>query len=54
LLQNFDRRKIISTNGLSIFHANNVYKKIEGIGLTVDHKLTATLEDGKLKFPDYP
>lgn len=50
LLQNFDRRKIISTNGLSIFHANNVYKKIEGIGLTVDHKLTATLEDGKLKF----
>lgn len=50
LLQNFDRRKIISTNGLSIFHANNVYKKIEGIGITVDHKLTATLESGKLKF----
>jgi hypothetical protein len=50
LLQNFDRRKIISTNGLSIFHANNVYKKIEGIGLTVDHKLTATLDAGKLKF----
>lgn len=50
LLQNFDRRKIISTKGLSIFHANNVYKKIEGIGITVDHKLTATLEAGKLKF----
>ncbi len=50
LLQNFDRRKIISTNGLSIFHSTNVYKKIEGIGLTIDHKLTATLEDGKLKF----
>jgi len=50
LLQNFDKRKIISTNGLSIFHAANVYKKIEGIGLTVDHKLTATLEAGKLKF----
>jgi hypothetical protein len=50
LLQNFDKRKIISTNGLSIFHAGNVYKKIEGIGLTVDHKLTATLEAGKLKF----
>lgn len=50
LLQNFDRRKIISTNGLSIFHAGNVYKKIDGIGLTVDHKLTATLEAGKLKF----
>ncbi|MCO1337028.1 hypothetical protein MO867_22140 [Microbulbifer sp. OS29] len=50
LLQNFDRRKIISTNGLSIFHSANVYKKIEGIGLTIDHKLTATLEGGKLKF----
>ncbi len=50
LLQNFDRRRIISTNGLSIFHSSNVYKKIEGIGLTIDHKLTATLENGKLKF----
>lgn len=50
LLQNFDRRRIISTNGLSIFHSANVYKKIEGIGLTIDHKLTATLEKGKLKF----
>ncbi|MFN2812460.1 DUF4868 domain-containing protein, partial [Escherichia coli] len=50
LLQNFDRRKVISTNGLSIFHSTNVYKKIEGIGLTVDHKLSAILEGGKLKF----
>ena len=50
LLQNFDRRRIISTNGLSIFHSANVYKKIEGIGLTVDHKITATLESGKLRF----
>lgn len=50
LLQNFDRRRIISTNGLSIFHSSNVYKKIEGIGLTVDSKLAAILEDGKLRF----
>lgn len=50
LLQNFDRRRIISTNGLSIFHSSNVYRKIEGIGLTIDHKLTATLESGRLKF----
>ncbi|CAH7300721.1 conserved hypothetical protein [Vibrio chagasii] len=50
LLQNFDRRRIISTNGLSIFHSSSVYKKIEGIGLTVDSKLTAILEDGKLRF----
>lgn len=50
LLQCFDRRKVISTNGLSIFHAANVYKKIEGIGLTIDTKLTATLEGGRLRF----
>ncbi|HDY8106438.1 TPA: DUF4868 domain-containing protein [Vibrio vulnificus] len=50
LLQNFDRRRIISTNGLSIFHSSNIYKKIEGIGLTVDSKLTAILEGGKLRF----
>lgn len=50
LLQSFDRRKIISTNGLSIFHSANVYKKIEGIGLTVDHKLTAILEERRLRF----
>ncbi|GAA3720426.1 hypothetical protein GCM10022421_30900 [Oceanisphaera sediminis] len=53
LLQNFDRRRIISMNGLSIFHSANVYKKIEGIGLTVDSKLTAILEDGKLRFHSF-
>ncbi|MDN3238055.1 Kiwa anti-phage protein KwaB-like domain-containing protein [Pseudomonas sp. WAC2] len=50
LLQNFDRRKIISTNGMSIFHSSNVYRKVDGIGLTIDHKLTATLENKRLKF----
>jgi len=50
LLQNFDKRRIISTRGLSIFHAANVYKKIEGIGLTVDYKLTAILDGNRLKF----
>ena len=50
LIQQFDKRKIISTNGLSIFHSSNVYKKIEDIGVTVDSKLTATLRQGKLSF----
>jgi hypothetical protein len=50
LIQHFDKRKIISTNGLSIFHSANVYKKIEGIGVTIDSKLSAILEDGNLKF----
>lgn len=50
LIQHFDKRKIISTNGLSIFHSSNIYKKIEGIGLTIDSKLTAILKGGTLEF----
>lgn len=50
LIQHFDKRKIISTNGLSIFHSSNIYKKIEGIGLTVDSKLTAILKRETLEF----
>lgn len=53
LIQHFDKKRVISTNGLSIFHAANVYKKIEGIGLTIDSKLTAILRDGALKFHSF-
>lgn len=53
LIQYFDKKRIISTNGLSIFHSSNVYKKIEGIGLTVDGKLTAIFRDGALKFHSF-
>jgi len=49
-IQGFDKRKIISTNGLSIFHSENVYKKIEGIGLTIDSKIIAVLKGDILKF----
>jgi hypothetical protein len=50
MIQYFDKRKIISTNGLSIFHSGDVYKKIEGIGISIDTKLSATLQGGVLKF----
>lgn len=53
LIQMFDRRHIISTNGLSIFHSRNTYKKIEGVGLTVDSKLTAILKGSDLKFNSF-
>lgn len=53
LLQYFDKRRIISTNGLSIFHSSNVYKKIEGIGLTIDSKLTAIIRDDSLNFHSF-
>lgn len=53
LIQHFDKKRVISTNGLSIFHSANVYKKIEGIGLTIDNKLTATLRESSLKFNSF-
>ena len=52
-IQHFDKKRVISTNGLSIFHSSNVYKKIEGIGLTVDSKLTAIIRAGSLKFHSF-
>ncbi|QOL14349.1 MULTISPECIES: Kiwa anti-phage protein KwaB-like domain-containing protein [Dickeya] len=53
LIQHFDKRRVISTNGLSIFHSSNVYKKIEGIGLTIDSKLSAVLRGSSLKFHSF-
>lgn len=49
-LQNFDKRKLITDTGFSIFHAQNVYKRIEGTGLTIDTRITAKLTEKKLEF----
>lgn len=53
LVQNFDKRKIISTDGLSIFHSANTYRKIDGIGVTLDTKLSAILKDKTLRFHSF-
>ncbi|MCE8037026.1 DUF4868 domain-containing protein [Halomonas sp. MCCC 1A11062] len=53
LVQNFDKKRIISNNGLSIFHASNVYKKIEGSGIKIDNKLSAILYGKELKFNSF-
>lgn len=53
LIQAFDKRRILSTSGLSIFHANNVYRKIEGVGLTIGTKLTAVLTGARLRFQSF-
>lgn len=50
LLQSFDKRKILSTKGFSIFHSSDVYKKVEGIGLTLDTRLCGILRGKTLKF----
>ena len=53
LLQGFDRRRIINANGFSLIHADNMFGKFEGGGLTLDNKLTAIIEDDSLKFASY-
>lgn len=50
LIQHFDKRKIISTNGFSMFHSTATYKRVEGIGLTIDNKISATLKGASLRF----
>jgi len=49
-LQSFDRRRVISSAGFSIFHSRDIYKRIEGAGLTLDNKLAAKLCSAKLSF----
>lgn len=50
LIQSFDRRKIISPTGLSIFHSGEVYRRVDGVGLTLDSRLAATLTETTLRF----
>ena len=49
-LQSFDRRRVISSAGFSIYHSKDTYKRIEGSGLTLDNKLAARLRGTKLSF----
>jgi len=50
LLQAFDQRKVLSTAGTSLFYSLDVYKKVDGIGLTLDVKLSAMISDGSIQF----
>ncbi|MCK1627401.1 DUF4868 domain-containing protein [Bradyrhizobium sp. 160] len=50
LIQNFDRRRILSNKGFAIFHSADVFKKVEGVGLTIGANLSAILENNRLSF----
>lgn len=52
-LQSFDRRRVISPAGFSIFHSADTYKKIEGTGLTLDNKVAVKLQGNKLSFNSF-
>lgn len=53
LIQGFDRRRIINANGFSLVHTENAFTKFDGGGFTLDNKLTAVIEDDRLKFSSY-
>lgn len=53
LIQHFERGRILSNAGLSLFHAANVYRKVDGIGLTLATRLTALLEGERLHFVNF-
>lgn len=53
LIQVFDRRRVISPKGFSIFHTNSTFKKFDGSGFTLDNKLTAIMHGKKLKFSSF-
>lgn len=50
LIQRFDRRRILSTKGLSIFYSGDTFRKVDGVGITLDTRLAAILADKTLRF----
>lgn len=52
-LQAFDRRRLITTRGFSIFHSENVYKKLDGTGITIDNRVVAKLAGKRLSFRSF-
>ncbi|NKA07254.1 hypothetical protein GO298_02815 [Ralstonia solanacearum] len=53
LIQYFERRRLISNNGLSILFSGNTFRKIIEEGLALDTRLLAVLENGSLKFQSF-
>ena len=53
LIQCFDKKRIISASGFSIFHSGDTFRKFDGSGLTLDNKLTAILDGNVLKFASF-
>lgn len=53
LIQRFEKRRIISTDGFSIIYGGDCYKKIDGNGISLDSKLTAIMVGSKLYFKSF-
>jgi hypothetical protein len=53
-IQKFDKRKIITASGFSLFYSGDTFQRIEGSGLSIDSNLTAILfESKRLRFKNF-
>lgn len=50
LIQSFNRRRIISPTGFTLLHSADTYRKVDGVGLTLDNRLAAMLVGTRVKF----
>lgn len=53
LIQQFESRRLIATNGLAIFFSGNTFQRMNDAGLTLDSKLLAVLEGATIKFQSF-
>lgn len=53
LIQSFSRRRIISPTGFSLLHSADTYRKVDGVGLTLDDRLAAVLTGTNLRFVSF-
>lgn len=53
LIQAFNRRRIISPTGFTLLHTADTYRKVDGVGLTLDDRLAAMLVGASLKFVSF-
>ncbi|SEJ28824.1 protein of unknown function [Azotobacter beijerinckii] len=53
LVQLFERRRVISRAGFTLFFANNQFQRVTDSGLSLDTKLLAVLEGDTLKFKSF-
>ncbi len=53
LVQNFDRRRLITPDGFAIFRRGNTFERLKATGLTVDKRLSAMLIDDTLCFKSF-
>lgn len=50
LLQTFDKRRAITNDDFTLWHDQNTFRRLEGIGITLDNRLAAVLAGTSLVF----